>query len=172
MVTREQMDLLSTRVSGVLELISDLRVENSHLKAEVDQLEQRRDQCERKIDEQTKESIRLREQLEERDKKLNEMVLKEEELENFMLQMIGQMDGVRLQEYQKEFLKVADMQAGIEPRDEASAPVDTTPAEVLQVEYDTDGGVVVETTTADRVDFEPESDRALEVVFDEDEKRF
>ena len=170
MVTREQMDTLTTRVSSVLELVSELRIENSHLKAEVEQLKERQDQSDRKIEEQAKESMRLREQLEERNAKLNEMILKEEELENFMLQVIGQMDQVRLSEYQKEFVRVADLKSegGLA---ESAAPTGgaQTPAELLQVDIQQNGAFSVESSTEDQVSVDLDEGRGMEVVFDDDD---
>lgn len=134
MVTREQMDTLSSRVGNVLELVGDLRIENSQLGAEVEQLKSRHDQSDRKIEEQAKESKRLREQLEERNQKLNEMIVREEEFENYMLQLIGQVDHVKLAEFQNQFAELARMK--IEGEFKAPEATDSgDPLEVLEVEY-------------------------------------
>lgn len=134
MVTREQMDTLASRVGNVLELVGDLRIENSQLSAEVEQLKSRHDQSERKIEEQAKESKRLREQLEERNQKLNEMIVREEEFENYMLQLIGQVDHVKLAEFQNQFAELA--QKKINGDFEAPAtPAPGEPLEVVDVSY-------------------------------------
>lgn len=135
MVTREQMDTLSSRVGSVLELVGDLRIENSQLSAEIEQLKTRHDQSERKIEEQAKESKRLREQLEERNQKLNEMIVREEEFENYIMQMIGQVDHVKLAEFQNQFAELNRMKIEGEFQAPEGTPAPGEPLEVVEVEY-------------------------------------
>ncbi|MCR9144178.1 MAG: hypothetical protein NXI24_18160 [bacterium] len=169
MVTREQMDTLSSRVGNVLELVGDLRIENSQLAAEVEQLKTRHDQSERKIEEQAKESKRLREQLEERNQKLNEMIVREEEFENYMLQLIGQVDHVKLADFQNQFAELS--QKKIDGEFQAPESGETgDPLEVLEVAYDSDKISVNQSELVDIDDagnFDVTEENTTEIFLDE-----
>ncbi len=163
MVTREQMDTLSLRVGNILELVSDLRVENSQLKAEIEELKVKHEQYDRKVEEQGKETRRLREQLDERNHKLNQLLLKEEELENFLLQIIGQMDSVGLAEFQKQFAEVGELRIQGDLPEPTPAPKDVSPAAIVEVAFGSDGIEVSEATMADG-DFQIDPGNSVEVM--------
>jgi septal ring factor EnvC (AmiA/AmiB activator) len=165
MVTREQMDTLSLRVGTVLELVSELRVENSQLTAAIEQMKVRQEQSERRIDDQSKELLRLREQLEERNQRLNEMILKEEELENYVMQLIGQIDQIKLSAHQAQFVRAAEAKIdGAMP-----VPADANahaPLDVFELDFANDS-VTIQETSMDTINLNGSNGKALEVIVED-----
>ena len=65
MITMEQLEQLEGRIVKALDLISDLRVENSHLESEVDRLKASNDQLKLTAEEKVAEAENLKKELQE-----------------------------------------------------------------------------------------------------------
>src|SRR5689334_15358001 len=95
MITLEQLEQLEGRIVKALELISDLRVENSHLESEADRLKASNDQLKLAAEEREKEALKWQQQLQEATQELSRLKSKEQELETRILSIIAKLDNLK-----------------------------------------------------------------------------
>ena len=95
MITMEQLENLEGRIVKALELISDLRIENSQLDSKVDNLESNNEQLKIKTDEKIKQAEHLEIQLQEATGELGQLKSKEKALETKILQIIAKLDNIK-----------------------------------------------------------------------------
>ena len=95
MITMEQLEKLEGRIVKALDLISDLRIENSQLESKVDTFELNNQQLKLKAEEKIKEAENLEKQLQEATGELNKLKSREQELETKILQIIAKLDNLK-----------------------------------------------------------------------------
>ena len=95
MITVEQLDQLEGRIVKALEIISDLRIENSQLESKADSLEANNEELKIKTDEKIKAAEQLEQQLKEATTELSQLRSKEQEIETKILQIIAKLDNVK-----------------------------------------------------------------------------
>jgi hypothetical protein len=81
MITLEQLDELESRIVRALELIGDLRTENSRLESENQKLREEHDQLKNALEQKERDVQALKGQLEKANQELNELKQKESLLE-------------------------------------------------------------------------------------------
>ena len=95
MVTMEQLEQLEGRIVKALELISDLRVENSHLETESERLKTTNDQLRLTAEERERDAQKWQQQLQEATQELSRLKSKEQELETRILSIIAKLDNLK-----------------------------------------------------------------------------
>lgn len=94
MITLEQLDELEGRIVRALELIGDLRSENSRLESENERLRTEHDELKIALDEKEKTVQSLKEQLDKTGAELNELKQKESVLEKRITEMLSRLSDV------------------------------------------------------------------------------
>lgn len=94
MITLEQLDELEGRIVRALELIGDLRSENSRLESENERLRSEHDELKLALDDKEKTVQSLREQLDITGRELNDLKQKESVLEKRITEMLSRLSDV------------------------------------------------------------------------------
>jgi hypothetical protein len=91
----EQLEQLEGRIVKALELISDLRVENSHLESELEKVKANNDQLKLTTEEKIRDAARFRTELDEARMDLEKLQSREKSLEDKISEIIHKLDGVK-----------------------------------------------------------------------------
>ena len=91
----EQLEKLEGRIIKALELISDLRIENSQMESKLDVFKSDNEQLKLTNEQKTKEAQKLETQLEEATVELNELKSREQGIETKILQIIAKLENIK-----------------------------------------------------------------------------
>ncbi len=91
MITLEQLDELESRIVRALELIGDLRTENSRLESENQKLREEHDQLKNALEQKERDVQVLKDQLEKANQELNELKQKESMLEKRITDILSKL---------------------------------------------------------------------------------
>lgn len=142
MITREQIEILDTRISGILETVSDLKYENSRLNSELEKERLTIARLNAFVEEKIKESERLREDLESKNIELEKLKIKEDEMESLLIQVISKVDTLSENSFSKAIHTIIDSnKKPLENKDRGPATfvsVDYSPTDIKIEEVNLD----------------------------------
>ena len=95
MLSMQQLEELEARVIKALQLITDLRTENSRLEADAEKYKAEAEEARLSLEEREQEILRIQKELDETTKQLNELREKEEVLEKKVIGLLGKMDALQ-----------------------------------------------------------------------------
>lgn len=160
MITREQIEILDTRISGILETVSDLKYENSRLTSELEKEKLTIARLNAFVEEKIKESERLREDLESKNIELEKLKIKEDEMESLLVQVISKVDTLSENSFSKSIHNI------IEAKKKPVANKDLSPASFLSVDYSTES-IKIEEVNLEDFTLDTET-KDLDVLIQED----
>lgn len=102
MITLEQLDELESRIVKALELIGDLRTENSRLEMENQKLRNEYETLKTTLDQKERDVRELKQQLDKANEELNELKQKESILEKRISEILNKLSLSEGQNYQKK----------------------------------------------------------------------
>ncbi len=94
MISMQQLEELENRVVKALQLISDLRTENSKLENENEEIKGELEETKLSLEEKEQEIERIRKELDHATIELEELNAKEEVLEKKVIALLGKLDGL------------------------------------------------------------------------------
>jgi len=94
MLSMQQLEELESRVVKALQLISDLRTDNAKLENDNESLKSENEDLKLTLDEKEQEVARIRKELDESTRELQELKDKEEVLEKKIISLLGKLDVV------------------------------------------------------------------------------
>lgn len=160
MITREQIEILDTRISGILETVSDLKYENSRLTSELDKDKLTIARLNAFVEEKIKESDRLREELESKNIELEKLKIKEDEMESLLVQVISKVDNLSENSFSNSIQNI------IESKKKPVQNKDLSPASFISVDYEPNNIKIEEVNLEDfTIDNET---KELDVLIQED----
>ena len=92
MISMQQLEELENRVVKALQLISDLRTENSKLENENEEIKSELEEARLSLEEREQEIERIRKELDDATRELEELQAKEEVLEKKVVSLLGKLD--------------------------------------------------------------------------------
>ena len=92
MISMQQLEELENRVVKALQLISDLRTENSKLENENEEIKSELEEAKLSLEEREQEIERIRKELDDATRELEELNAKEEILEKKVVSLLGKLD--------------------------------------------------------------------------------
>ena len=92
MITMQQLEELESRVIKALQLIGDLRTENSKLENENEEIKGELEEARLSLEEKEQEVEKIRKELDEATRELEELNAKEEVLEKKVIGLLGKLD--------------------------------------------------------------------------------
>lgn len=92
MISMQQLEELENRVVKALQLISDLRTENSKLENENEEIKSELEEAKLSLEEREQEIERIRKELDDATRELEELQAKEEVLEKKVVSLLGKLD--------------------------------------------------------------------------------
>ena len=95
MLSMQQLEELESRVVKALQLISDLRTDNAKLENDNESLKSENEDLKLTLDEKEQEVARIRKELDESTRELQELKDKEEVLEKKIISLLGKLDVVQ-----------------------------------------------------------------------------
>jgi len=94
MISMQQLEELESRVIRALQLIGDLRTENSKLENENDELKSDIEEAKLTLEEKEQEVEKIRKELDEATKELGDLNAREEVLEKKVIALLGKLDTI------------------------------------------------------------------------------
>jgi predicted RNase H-like nuclease (RuvC/YqgF family) len=95
MLSMQQLEELEARVIKALQLISDLRTENSRLESDAEHYKAEAEEARLSLEEKEQEILRIQNELDDTTRQLAELREKEEILEKKVIALLGKMDGLQ-----------------------------------------------------------------------------
>jgi DNA repair exonuclease SbcCD ATPase subunit len=148
MITLEQLDELESRIIRALELIGDLRTENSRLEVENQKLREEHDQLKNALEQKERDIQVLKSKLEETNKELQELKEKESILEKRISDILSKLADAEGSNYQSGMVSTP-----ISPKPQKEEPIISND-ELTIVEEDTSYQEVKEDESAVEIELE------------------
>ena len=152
MISMQQLEELESRVIKALQLIGDLRTENSKLENENEEIKGELEEARLSLEEKEQEVEKIRKELDEATRELEELNAKEEVLEKKVIGLLGKLDtlapgssipaGEKVERKSFDTAKPASLRA---PQKKASRPVEDEDTIILDEPIDEYKEVKVET---------------------------
>lgn len=143
MISMQQLEELESRVVKALQLIGDLRTENSKLENENEEIKGELEEARLTLEEKEQEVEKIRRELDEATRELEELNAKEEILEKKVIGLLGKLDtlapggsipaGVKIVKKTFDTAKPASLRA---PQKKAARPVDDEDTIILDEQID------------------------------------
>ncbi len=144
MISMQQLEELESRVVKALQLIGDLRTENSKLENENEEIKGELEEARLTLEEKEQEVEKIRKELDEATRELEELNAKEEVLEKKVIGLLGKLDtlapggsipaGVKIEKKTFDTARPASLRAP--QRKEAKAPVEDDDTIILDEPMD------------------------------------
>ncbi len=96
MITMQQLEELESRIIKALQLIGDLRVENSRLESDNENLKAVAEEAKLSLEEKEQEIVRIQRELDDTVRELAALKDKEEVLEKKLIELLGKMDTLKV----------------------------------------------------------------------------
>jgi hypothetical protein len=96
MITMQQLEELESRIIKALQLIGDLRVENSRLESDNENLKSVAEEAKLSLEEKEQEIVRIQRELDDTVRELAALKDKEEVLEKKLIELLGKMDTLKV----------------------------------------------------------------------------
>jgi DNA repair exonuclease SbcCD ATPase subunit len=143
MISMQQLEELESRVVKALQLIGDLRTENSKLENENEEIKGELEEARLTLEEKEQEVEKIRKELDEATRELEELNAKEEVLEKKVIGLLGKLDtlapggtipaGVKIEKKSFDTARPASLR---EPQKKAKRPIDDEDTIILDESID------------------------------------
>ena len=95
MISMQQLEELESRIVKALQLIGDLRTENSKLETDNESLQAQAEEAKLSLEEKEQELEKIQKELDDKIKELNEIKAKEDVLEKKIIELLTRLETVK-----------------------------------------------------------------------------